>query len=582
MVEPGEVARQLLTNRMASLDPIPQNRYVFCLKSNSTMTQRFAPLTWLVALAILELMLNRGLVPMISRGHATATWLTALDYVSLFTFYFATTLALVAIGKLIYQAWQARRLAPAGWLLATALVGLAGVAVRAMVSAGPTTSLLLDFALLLVILAALLFAFLHGPAASRDVGLRIGMVAVSVPLLIHCVAAVYAGFVSLDAVAEAKDHWQNLGVVTMCVAAMLSPYCFAPRPFARAVVRIMPVVAAMAVATAGALLLRHDYVTTAWLVERTLGIEISTMRADPTLAFYLLAFATVMWSVVSALTSATAARRQVGVGLLLLVLGGNGFRWPLNYLLIALGLALLAYATGQVRAAERVAAAAPAIDDAVWSSYVASLAKALRVQAPTLHVLSTRDTDAEVSTLLIGDVDHIGLRVRMARRNGSLEMIDVLLGREPRRKDAPTLLLFGQSPLGAPVGVPLAAGARSTITADAIDVIGPLDVYAQLRGEGVLPGMPLGDIPGWIGYWPQLAIGWRVLPGRDASFDFPVPIHDLAHSSSSKNAAQNADRLAAVVATLIALAQRADLPRAEVSAQDGPAVTVAATSTTEA
>ena len=538
-------------------------------------------------MAILELVLNRGLLPMISRGHATAAWLTALDYAALFTFYFATTLALVTIGNHIYQAWQARRMAPAGWLLATALLGLAGVAVRAMVNAGATTSLLLDFALLLVILAALLFAFLHGPknganertleagpAGSRDVGMRIGIVAVSVPLLIHCVAAVYAGFVSLDAVAESKEHWQNLGVLTMCVAAMLASYCFAPRPFANAVVRIGPVVAAMAIATAGALLLRHDYITTARVVERVLGIEISTMRADPKLAFYLLALATVMWTVLSAATAATPARRQVGLGLLLLVLGGNGFHWPLNYLLIAIGLALLAYATSEVRAAERITPSAPAIDDAVWSSYVASLAKALRVHAPTLHVLSTRDTDAEVSTLLIGDVDHIGVRVRMARRNGSLEMIDVLLGREPRRKDAPTLLLFGQSPLGAPVGVPLAAGARTTVTADAIDVIGPLDVYAQLRGEGVLPGIPLSDIPGWIGYWPQLAIGWRVLPGRDASLDFPVPINDLAHSSSGKNAAQNADRLAAVVATLIALAQRAELPRPEALADEaapGPA-----------
>jgi hypothetical protein len=278
-----------------------------------------------------------------------------------------------------------------------------------------------------------------------------------------------------------------------------------------------------------------------------------------------------LWTVIAAATAPSPARRQVGIGLLLIVLGGNGYRWPLNYLLIAVGLTLIAYATTKVREQERLVDATPSIDDGVWSTYVASLAKALKVHAPTLHVLSTRDADADVSTLLIGDVDGMALRVRMARRQGSLEMVDVLLGREPRRTDAPVLLLFGQSPAGSPVSVPLLAGARTTVESDHIDIIGPVELFAKLRGDETLPGAALVDIPGWIGYWREQAIGWRVLPGRDASLDTPVPIHDLAHASSGKAAAQNADRLVAVVTTLIALARRGDLPRTVEAASDDAA-----------
>jgi hypothetical protein len=140
-------------------------------------------------------------------------------------------------------------------------------------------------------------------------------------------------------------------------------------------------------------------------------------------------------------------------------------------------------------------------------------------------------------------------------------MVDVLLGREPRRTEAPALLMFGQSPAGTPVSVPLLSGARSTVEAERIDIIGPVELFAQLRGDESLPGAALVDIPGWIGYWRDQAIGWRVLPGRDASLDSPVPIHDLAHAGSGKAAAQNADRLVAVVVTLLALARRGNLPR---------------------
>jgi len=535
------------------------------LESNSKTARGFAPLAWLVALAVIEIVLNRGVVPMISRSHAGAWWLTALDYAALFSFYFATTLALVQLGITVFAAWPARRTAPAGWLLGTAVIGLMAMVARAVISAGSTVSLLLDVALMLLILAVLLFAWLNGPAGRRDWGIRIGLIAISVPLLVHCVAAAYAGFISLDAVAEGKDSWQTLGLLAMCGAAIVAPYCFAPRPFANAVVRIVPVVVAMSLATGGALLLRNDYVATAKLVDRTLGVEISAMRADPKLALYLLSLATMLWTVISAATAPAPARRQVGIGLLLIVLGGNGYRWPLNYLLIAVGLTLIAYATTMVREQERLVEATPSIDDGVWSTYVASLAKALKTHAPTLHVLSTRDADADVSTLLIGETDGMALRVRMARRQGSLEMVDVLVGREPRRTDAPALLMFGQSPAGTPVSVPLLSGTRSTVEDDRIDIIGPVELFAKLRGDQPLPGAALVDIPGWIGYWRDQAIGWRVLPGRDASLDSPVPIHDLAHAGSGKAAAQNAERLVAVVTTLIALARRGDVPRAATS-----------------
>jgi hypothetical protein len=538
-----------------TLDPTYQNRYVFCLPSNSRHDNRFHPLAWLAVVASLELVINRVLRPWLIQKHPMSSWTTTVDYASLFLLYFATTLAIVVAAQLAWQSWRTTG-ATAKNLPARLLPALLVVCVAAVVTpAGTTLSLALDVTLALVVIGAVFSTFGGAP---RDLGARVGLLVVCAPILLHCAVTIYARAISIDAVAESTETLQHATLITMCVAAMLSPYCFAPRPFAAAVIRIAPVAVAMTLATAGALALRFDYVLTALSVDRALGIEISSMHADPKLALYLLSLATLLWTIASALVAQAPDRRRIGLGLFLLLLAGASYRWPVNYALVGIALTFIAQGARQVRSQEQPA---PQVDDAVWSTYVASVARALRVHAPQLHVLSTRDTDAEVSTLLVGEIDNVALRVRMSRRQGCLQIVDVLLGREPLVNDSPTLVMLGHSPVAA--AAVIVKGERHRIASDDMDIVGPVAMFTTLRGEGSLPGAALCEIPGWIGYWPQRGLLWRALPGRDASYDFPIPLHDLAMAGNGKAAAQNADRFASVVATLIALATRADVAKSE-------------------
>src|SRR6185295_16647194 len=106
------------------------------------------------------------------------------------------------------------------------------------------------------------------------------------------------------------------------VAGLATPYCFAPRPFARAVTRPLPVIVAMAVAAVGALLARSWYPAVAKAASLAIGVELTSAQPDPRLAMYLLAVATLVWTLVSCAIAPSVARRTVGVGLALVVLGG--------------------------------------------------------------------------------------------------------------------------------------------------------------------------------------------------------------------------------------------------------------------
>ena len=116
--------------------------------------------------------------------------------------------------------------------------------------------------------------------------------------------------------------------------------------------------------------------------------------ADPQLALYLLSVTTLIWTLTSIASAESAARRDIGLGLLLVLLGGHAFRWPYHYLLPVLGLLVIADATRRVRdeelAAMPLSAEAPPVADATWASYVAAVVQALRRRIDQAHSLTTR------------------------------------------------------------------------------------------------------------------------------------------------------------------------------------------------
>src|SRR6185436_16723325 len=124
-----------------------------------------------------------------------------------------------------------------------------------------------------------------------------GAVMLAIPLLLHSLNALGAKLLWPDNAFDGPGvDIMRAGVMALSGAALLSPYVFAPRPFARAVTRPGPVVIAMAIAAIGAIAARKYYAIVAKAAALAIGVEIKQSNAVPRLALYLLAVATLAWT----------------------------------------------------------------------------------------------------------------------------------------------------------------------------------------------------------------------------------------------------------------------------------------------
>jgi hypothetical protein len=512
----------------------------------------------LLLVALLEVAINRVAVPMLRPDMgAPPPWHTYLDYVGLFLFYFAGSLAALLLAARCWQVvgsrGRRRTLVAYGLIAITTLLAAAPLAVDP--PAVLSSSLELAFAASVVAIA------LSSLGERRDVGIQIGLAILAVPLLVHSAGAIGARFLWLDNTFDGPGALlARIGVVALCVAGLAMPYCFAPRPFVRAVTRPAPVIAATGVAAAGALLARSWYPVVARAASLAIGVEVTSVRPDPRLAMYVLAIATLVWTLVSCAMAASAARRSIGVGLALVVLGGYAFKWPHHYLLPLLGLALIADAVRGVRDDERVATplaiTAPPIADPAWSGYVGQLAQGLRRVLGEVHSLTTRGEAGLASSVIVGAAGGVAVRVRIERIEGSVLALDVVVGRDIDEVRGATLTVwsFGTRALGVNPGGPPAAPAFKTGDAafdERFKTRGSAAAFHRLFDDG-LRARVIAVIDGWIAYWDNEGLRYRVYPGRGAPLDHPMPLSDLAMGSS----AASAERLVAVVELLVELATR--------------------------
>jgi len=121
-----------------------------------------------------------------------------------------------------------------------------------------------------------------GFGRQRDLGVQVGLVMLAIPLLLHTFAVVGARFLwpetSFDGPGVTVVH---AGVLALSGVALFSPYVFAPRPFARAVTKPGPVVIAMVIAAAGAVIARTYYLSVAKAASLASGIEPNQTQAEP-------------------------------------------------------------------------------------------------------------------------------------------------------------------------------------------------------------------------------------------------------------------------------------------------------------
>ena len=516
----------------------------------------------LLLVAILEVAINRIAVPMLRpTGAPPPGWHTYLDYGGLFVFYFAGTLGVLLLGA---RCWQAMGLgAGLRGIVAHGLVAITAVLAAAplVIDAPAALSLTLEISFALSVLA-IVASSVHRRA---DLGVQIGIALLAIPLLLHTAGVLGAKFVwpdnTFDGPGVALAHG---AVIALCLAALATPYCFAPRPFARSVIRPLPVVIAMAVAGAGALIARGGYAYLVKAANLAIGVELTPSQPDPRLAMYLLAIATLAWTLSSCAIATSGSRRSVGLGLALIVLGGYAFKWPHHYLLPLVGLLVIADAARPVRdeelAALPIASETPPIGDAAWSSYITLITQGLRRALGDVHSLTTRGEGGLASSVIVGDANGVPVRARIERIEGSVLALDVVLGRDIDEVRSATLTVWAIPPraLGVnPAGPPAAPMFK---TGDALfderfKTRGSALAFRALFDEG-LRARAVATIDGWISYWDRESLRYRVYPGRGAPLDHPMPLSDLALGRASASA----ERLVSVVELLVELASRGVAP----------------------
>lgn len=516
-----------------------------------------SPVHILLLVALLEVAINRVAVPMLrpAKGLPPA-WHTYLDYAGLFLFYFTGTLAAFVIGAHIVRRFRTSR----GARDHVSQIALAVAAALAAIPLFVQPPAALSFPLEMGFAVAVIATIAASLGRDRDTGVQIGMCMLGVPLLIHTLSVIGAKYLWPEAAFDGPGIGvQRAGVMALSLVALGSPYVFAPRPFARAVTRPGPVVIAMTLAAVGAVVARTYYTTVARSASLAIGVELNQSVADPRLALYLLAVATLAWTLASCAFSTSAARRQIGIGIAFVILGGYGFRWPNHYLLPLLGLALIAEASRRVKEEELAdipfATGTPPIPDAAWSAYVGTVKTALARSLDDVHTLTTRGDGGLASSVIVGDAHGLPVRTRIERIDGSVIALDIIIGKEIDESRGATFTLWAIAPrnLGVNPSGPPAAPVFKTND-------GPFDERFRARGnrgpfghlfDDGLRARAVATLDGWLAYWEPEGLRYRVYPGRGAPLDHPLPLSDLALGRVG-----SADRLVAIVDLLVEIASR--------------------------
>ena len=535
---------------------------------------------------------------------AAPWWHLALDHLGLFLHYFASTLA---FGLLARQLWRLRGdrqlyFGVARWGLAgvgTVLLALA--ALNTLSSPSTWGSFFFELSFVAMVLM-LVFAQL---TRRGDVASKVGILIVAAPLTIPVLAPL-----SMRLFGDSDVMWGDMperirlfGQWTMVAAALLSPYCFAPRPFAAAAARLGPLVIAGFVGVVGVLILRQHYEIGMRLAHHGLGIDIGPGAPEQFLTMYLVALATITWTLSSCLSADAAGRRDIGVGLALIVLGGYGFAWPLQYLVSAVGLMTIGEAAARVRDEERERASetgfhAPPIAASVWAHYTRALADALRETAgQEVSVVTVRGQDiaaaaapadgqepGSVTTHLHAQRRGVDVFVRIERYRGAIMVMDVVCGQKPVEGEAPQWTLYALPEKLLGIG---AHPEPPATTAPVVHVDDPpFTQRFRIRDAGNFTERLLDNglrarvtalIDGWLAFWDGRGLHYRVQPGQGAPLDHPIPITELAFRGIA--ASPTADRVVTLIDLLVDITRRGRAADPVAAAE--PAATVEPSATAE-
>lgn len=520
---------------------------------------------------VVELVLNRLAVPVLRPMGLTTppAWHRNLDLIGLFSFHLASILAACVVGQGIWARVTRDGLPRvARPFIAVAGLGFVGIAaVNLLVEPTLRRSLLMEVQFIVLIGGAIVATL----ATRAPAAVKLGLIAVLLPFAVHFYAT--AELATLASVDEARfsalpDRARLVGQHAIALAAVLSPLLLSPRPLIQAAMRPAPMVVAALVASMALVVLRQNYEVGHELALRGLGVDLGPGAPPATLALYVAAAASAVWTVTSNLLSTSSARRQMGLGFALVVASGYSFAWPLAYLTAAAGVLAMCSAALRVQDQERDAAPArftmPPIPDAAWTRYVAALGDALG---------ATADVKREGTAELISYFAERGGRgfvLRLQRDEGRLLCVDIATGAgDPGALEVPASapvwslmskggLLDGDAHPAPPRvrGAALKTGdpvfdRRFRLHDDADDASGGrtgrlLDDALRARAAAALDG--------WMALWADGTLEYRVYPGRGAPLDHPVAITELAFRAPE---APSPERLLTVLDLVLDVARRA-------------------------
>jgi hypothetical protein len=474
----------------------------------------------LLAVAAIELTLNRLAVPVLRPpGGPVPAWHRDLDTVGLFAFHLATVLGLVVgIGKTLDLFARPGRFAPLPRALvvagATLFYGLAAWGV--FLPAPPTLSFHLEscFTLLLLLLGMAL-AMRPGDAL-----VKLALVILTVPFLLHY----YGTFALRMIVGEARgsslpDRMRDVGQWSVAIAAIGVAICLAERPIWRALLRPGPLAIAGFVGTIlTVVMVRHQDVGLE-LASKGLGIDFGPGAPPAMVATFVLAAVAITWAIASSLTAETPARRQLGMGLALVCVGGYAFAWPLTLLTVVAGALAIVQAGSELGVAPPPARA-DVIPEASWRAYVEAVGAELGGSV----------THAAGASLVRGVRDGVPYDLRLARATSPI--LEVTFGAVPAGDPGLTLLSRPSGLLsGRSLAHPPPTSAPVVRTGDhAFDlrfrVHDGCGLTTRLFDEG-LRARAAAVLDGWIAVWPGAAIRYHVEPGHGGPLDHPLPLSDL-------------------------------------------------------
>jgi hypothetical protein len=367
-----------------------------------------------------------------------------------------------------------------------------------------------------------------------DGRVKLGYLCITIPFLLHYYGTFALRLQAPDAAhtSSLPDRMRDLGQWAVALSAIACAACFAPRPFWKSSMRPAPmVIAGFVGAIVAVILIRHEDVGRE-IAMLGLGIEYMPGAPAPMLITFGLGAAAVAFTLTTTLTHPSGARRLLGAGYALVVVGGYAFAWPAQLLSAAVGALAITEASMRLPDEENEPGSTrmPVIPAEVWGGYIRGLAAALGAEA------RTEEQGGAELTRIAGTRGAVPYELVIARTPAGIDLVQVDLGPTPSVETPPAFTLhargegiIGRAAHPSPPEIPDAPSARSGD--EAFDRRFRLrdagGFTARLFDEG-LRARATAVLDGWIAVWRAGGVRWRVCPGRGAPLDHPVPIPSLA------------------------------------------------------